>query len=1053
MRPLKLEMTAFGTYAEKTVIDFTKLDNGVYLITGDTGAGKTTIFDAIIFALYGNASGEYRSPEMLHSDYVDKSVPTVVRLEFEVGGNVHTIERKLRYAKERSTGQYKDKPDMSVCFHEYGKTAVELKTTVEARVKELLGLDEKQFKKIIMLAQGEFSRFLHADSGERGVILGKLFDTKEYEVFQNSLKAALTKMEKERTEKGALIDMKLSGFIRPDDLSPEESALLNKDNPLFMETLERLSRDDNELLNKIRSDSKALSAKKDEMIKRREAAKTANERLMEKEDAQRRYNILLGEIPKIEAAEREKVLFEKALHVVYHEKKLLDDISREIEMTEKSVSELNSNGKRLGFRRIELQKAAESTAAMDNKLKNVLIPGISEIDRSLDQYAEVDILRAKITANASAASKLQWDKALAESRLKKLAEDKKSITERIRDTGNVGERTEKLSAQYNTAVDRHTMLDDLRSGILRVNALSDEEGEKVYNLALQHEKCEWADNEYNRLYRRFINGQASCLAAELRAEIMRTGRGICPVCRTEFCGGEHKFADVSAETPDRNAVDAADEKRKAAERKKQSAEKALDNVRAQISAAKENLLKNAAPVFGSSIAWEQLASGEMIGNAIAESENTLMQLENELEKCRADGELLDKLTAMHENTEKQLQAEQERYDTAAVKLADTMNIAAALNAQLEEKKRGLKFGSKAEAEKEKQLLEKEFQHITDAIKKAEDDLKNVSEAIAANDGMLSTKSAQLADAQSRYVQQQERYLTVMTHSGFNDEGEYLAALSLSGNTDGESWLRARNEMINSYNSALCSAKEVMVRCTEAADGIEYADLTEIDKELIAVNEVIEAASRQLMAQSEKCSLNNSIISDIKAVRAEMDSERKAYERIRRLSDTAQPTSGIKVTFERFVIGRTFREILHYANLRLIEVSGGRFEFVHSIKAQHGGSTAGLELKLLDNRTGIIRPVQSVSGGEGFLASLSLALGLSDVVQNHSGGVKIDSMFIDEGFGSLDGGHLDNAINILMSLAGDSRQIGIISHVDKLEEAIHRKLAVKGSSTGSTVTII
>ena len=439
----------------------------------------------------------------------------------------------------------------------------------------------------------------------------------------------------------------------------------------------------------------------------------------------------------------------------------------------------------------------------------------------------------------------------------------------------------------------------------------------------------------------------------------------------------------------------------------------------------------------------------MLFRSNAEKQN----LEAELSDCRNAQEQLESLISRQHENESILRSEGDNLKEISDELLNISGELAGLNAKYEEMRSGLEFSSKSEAENELYELEKEKNEITETIKASDELLKEISGELAENEGSLSANHDKLSDAEKRKASQKEKFISVLYDCGFADEQAYTAALSANGDSDAETWIKNQREYINNYNNSLCSAKDNLDKCILAANGAEYTDISVIEADISAVNMEIETAENSYTNQSVKYSKNKEIADDIKRIFKEIENDRGAFERIRKLAETAEPSTGIRLTFERFVIGKTFREILDFANIRLLEVSGGRFEFIHETKAQRGNASAGLELQILDNRTGTIRRADSISGGESFLASLSLALGLSDVVQNHAGGIKIDSMFIDEGFGTLDGTRLDNAINILNSLAGDSRQIGIISHVDKLEESIPRKIIVKTGTDGSTVTIM
>jgi len=772
MRPLKLSMTAFGPYAEKTIIDFSELNQGVYLIMGDTGAGKTTIFDAIVFALYGEGSGSGRNSDMFHSDYVDKFTDTEVELIFSCHNKEYKVIRTIHYKKKRGGGVGSiSKNALLYCPEEM---PIEKETSVNAKITEILGLDEKQFRQIVMLAQGEFRKFLESKSDAREQILGKLFDNRIYVDFQNRLKTAAEELKKSREEKERTI-----GFYLTDNISFEE-------------------------------------------------------------------------------------------------------LEHQAEETRKKISALEEQIFRKKQKIEELQKEQQTAKNYNDKL--------TESVRIAENYIAVT---TDIEEKNTVCAELQKRKTENDQKLPLLDEIKIRIQELKKTLDELKTRTKKLKEQEAVFVKKKVFL---------------------VNAEMQFEKATVTFVEKNRL---FLAGQAGILAKELAKQIDETGEGICPVCGNFVNhSGKEKLCSVKEEIPTQDEVEAARER-------------------------------------------------------MNKAQKTAME-------CAKDCEVQKKTIELMKNELSEL-TEQLLKESNTVDMSDLLEKA-------EDK---LKF-----LQEQKQSLEIE--------------IRDTDSKLNRNLVLLSNLQGQ----QKHLIQQKEAVAAAIEKLCIENP-----------------WLNAYKETLvpmDNYNMSLFeyeAAKKAL----------------EKDREMYVI-----AYDKQKNA-----------LKMVSKLRKELDETENAYQKLWKLSALANGQSGEggKYSFSRYVLGTFFEEIIDHANYHLNHMTGGKYELIRKEEAERKNESAGLGMVILDAYTGEQRDTASLSGGESFQVSLSLALGLSDVVRSHSGGFTLDTMFIDEGFGSLDEQSLDQAMEVLHELSGDSRQIGIISHVGKLSESISQKIYVKRTPKGSSIQII
>lgn len=925
MRPLQLTMTAFGPYAEKTRIDFRKLDQGVYLICGDTGSGKTTIFDAIVFALYGEGSGSGRSSEMFHSDYVDKFTDTEVELTFSCGEKEYRICRTIHYKKKRGGGIGGiTKQALLYCGQE---EPLEKETAVNGKVTEILGLDEKQFRQIVMLAQGEFRKFLESKSDAREQILGKLFDHRIYVDFQNRLKMAAEKLRQERE----VCEQEIK-FCTAEAGSEEALENLAKEAAEEKEAVEKLLKEEQEI--------------QEQLQNRKQKAQLYQERQEEVKKCRQTLEML--EQKRAEETEKLKTL---------EEKKVLND-----------------------------QKLPE--------LEQWKIR-IRELEKCMEDYERLRILTKELE-NLQEKRRISRQRSQeGASSLAKCQEEQKIWSEQL----ETYKDTEVLAAKAEHALleeeERRKRLSSLKERMRKISVLEKELEKEKDLLAEKNAHFEKTGQVFFAQYRHFLAGQAGILAKELSDRLKEQKEAICPVCGSAVTKEQQNhFALSEEEVPTQKQVDLAKSQMEAAQTFAMEQAKLCEVKNQAIVIEKQEALQNAQTFFEERISLKELQKPEM-----------LEQLEMAQEiRCREKAEVLkqyqeavlqkkalEKKAAKSAEHEKTLE---KSLNQCKKDLGDLEKACAVAEKEVETIQGGLLAASKEEAKQELEMRKLQLRQSEEAFRQTEEALQQMKVVFGNLQGQIET------------VQQQKR----------------TAKASL--------------EQLMEENTEEISLEKLQTEIREHE--MKRKDLEKQREEAVLLWNSYERSRKKA-----------------EELRRELNKTEKAYQTLSELSSLANGQSGEggKYSFSRYVLGTFFEEILSQANEHLNRMAGGKYELIRKEEADRKNESAGLGMLIYDAYTGEQRDTASLSGGESFQVSLSLALGLSDVVRSHSGGYALDTMFIDEGFGSLDEQALDQAMAVLQELSEGSRQIGIISHVNKLSENIMQKIAVKKTPKGSSVQVI
>lgn len=1083
MRPTKLVMSAFGPYADVCDIDFDALGtSGVYLVCGDTGAGKTMIFDAICYALFGEASGDVkggaRAVSSLRSDYAESTANTYVELWFDYRGKPYRIKRNPAYerVKTRGAGTTEQKARAELEFPD-GRI-INQPRVVNNEVKKLLGIDVGQFKQIVMLAQGEFRKLLTADTETRALIFRKLFGTEMYESIQERLAEESRKLERDADK----LNDQIKGFALAAQFEPGSGTEI-------------------ELKEKQSSQVPFGEWLKDALEEQLAADEPQHEELLKTVDALRRTwaetNTLLKRV-------------ENRAHYEAERKRLLDELARKQEETAQL---------RVAFEAQLTQDAARNAATERAVYIEGMLPKYAELERAEHELkarmaaredARVSLAQAQQAAEASAQKLGDYTLAMAELVGADLAlerakvaldtaerdaeaartardaalelRDKESVAARAgtalvnaqasRDEAARGEddaalalaSTQKVLLEFGGApaelASAQAEHKEASSRLVNAQALVKErerlargieESREPYNDALK--RYQTAESEHtaalvllNNLQKRQREGRAGILAADLIE-----GQP-CPVC-----GSTHhpKPATSGVTIPSDEEIDEA----------------AADEAASVVELAEATgLAENRKAVLEEK--QSHLADFDRKHGGAQGVEGALVQAQSALSEAEARLSAAEARLAEHERAQHDADVAKTLHERAALRLKEA-EVACqkaheeyiAAQASLETLRAsggvlGVEEADKACSAAEKGLVE--ARSAADVAQAKADKLLTTQAALDAAQAaqmeaaacLDSAKAAfEMVSGEYRLIEGKVEHIKADLEFGGKDEAETealrlrtLAAELLAKRTAAETALRNNESAIGTCKTSLENYERYL------------ADIPSIDIEATTKErDAVEAKGKQLGSEANnlmvRIEANRSCLRSLENTLVKQADIEGRYGRVKQLADvaTGNLSGQTKIRFEAYVQAIYFDKVIDAANARLKALTSGQFELIRYSEGD-GRSKAGLGLYVIDSFTGRTRDASSLSGGESFQASLCLALGLSDVVQAHAGGIEFDTMFVDEGFGSLDQGALGNAISLLSDLSGGTKLVGIISHVEDLKANIPKKIVVTKDRGGSRVSM-
>ncbi len=1054
MRPLELEMTAFGSYAEKACVPFSELRQGLYLVAGDTGAGKTTIFDAVVFALYGRASGKDRSPAMLHSDYVDKSTDTVVKLRFEEGGKEYTVHRSIHFPRKRGTeGGFGDQ-QISALLEEPDREPTEGADKVTKRIEELLGLNAEQFRKIVMLAQGEFREFLKADSDKKNEILGKLFDNSEYVRYQNLLSGARDELARRRGKRQEELQLLMGSVFRaPEDPGEEGTEGFLPGHPALLENLTALTEREQGGLDALKARQEQLRQRISELDRQKGAALELNERFAALQRLERELAALEGRRTEMQLRQKRLERADLALHRV---SPFLEGRERAEQARRRSAEELQLQ--LLEERRREQELAQAQVQAAENGKRE---ERLRELELQL-RGSEEQLKRLRELAETRTRLRLlQAERSEAEGREQMLSRRREETEQKL---GKLLLRLEELDGAEALVLQRQGRWEQCRAREEALRALQtecaalrrDEEtlSEEEETLSRLAGEALEAEREHHRLYQALLAGQAGIMAARLRREIAEKGRAACPVCGSSLQASQEVFFARGGEhAPTQEQVDRAKTRLDRAERARSQQDKRREALAARLQSRREAAAAAGAKLLPDSDSWEKLTDGRLEAE-LAAGIGQKAAAETALEEAKALEQERQTLRQSRGEWERQLKSISEEREKLLSRLQELRAAEESLKTLEREKGAGLLYSTAQEAEEAQSAMLREQNALQTALEQSRTRLEQARTRHDTALGSLQEKKRLAEDREREALLAEEKLGEALVRAGFRDDAEAREALSPAGEKDPAAWLLEEQKSIGDWEAALLHKGNELLQQRESLRGKEPADLPRITGELQEENEALSRCGEE-MTRMETLLLNHrQVLERASAAREALARSNRSWRRLERLGSLAAGMNGEggRLSFDRYAMGAVFREILEVANRRMDTMSGGRYQLIHRSASDRRNAKAGLEIQVLDLSTGQLRGSESLSGGEGFFTSLSLALGLADVVQNRSGGRSLDALFIDEGFGSLSGGVLDKALEVLGQLSEGKRLVGIISHVEQLEECIPQKIRVESGERGSRLAL-
>lgn len=1017
----QLTLSAFGPYAGEETVDFTPFTGRVFLITGDTGAGKTTIFDGITFALFGKTSGTVRSEKTLRSQHAAPDAKSFAKLTFMVGERTYTAYRATDSKKKSDhylsddAGGYWERND-----------------EIADMIYRLTGFDHESFCRVSMLAQGEFDRFLRLDSNERGATLRKLFATELYDRFRLLLKEQADRAEENikllrRDYENALADepLDIPQERRSADFAEEISALLS----------DKISAAEQEAL-KLRGDIDSLDRQLADIAAEKAAAQQHNKALDELLAARLHYNALSGKAEQL--AENKKLLdrLNRAAALTADYNKV---VSLRAGVTEGEISLAHLS-----------EQAEEATAA-----RNAAAEEMRLCDEAKPQLEEFAGEIARLSALLPKFEEAQQAEKAAEAARAALEREQTAAEACAADTEKNAEHIRQLSAQLAQAEQQSAQIPHLRDiggqlekKLADIGALFDsmaqlEENQQRRLAAAQEqrraaEQCAQAEQDYHRTAADYHLNAAAMLAQQLRDG----SRQRCPVCGSL----DHpQLAELPENAPTERQLNEAEKRMKKEKSALDKADKALNSADAAFITARNRAEDRYYALLGQKL--DTSRCNEVLSALKMESEDALRENNALLLQCSGAAEEIPALEQQKKLAEQQAAALESSSRAIAQRLAENQHKYAAACAVANEKAAALGGETQQGVQQQLAIVKDRSSALSQRIDLAREAFAEADKRCAAAQTEYSAESKRLKENKNALAAAESMLTAAMSQHGFNSEAELCGSFSDKSERD------AISAEIEQYGTDLAAAEATMNKCAEAANGENRADIEALSEkearlrvQLAACRSMETAAGTELARLSDKLKRLDELLCGSASAAAEASA-------LKRLYQITAGQLGSKVSLERYVQGQLFDRVLDRANDRLYHLSSGRYRFERRAVNSNARSTAGLDINIIDNNTGAksARDVSTLSGGERFLASFALAVGLSDFALEQGGAKRSDVLFVDEGFSALDENTFELALEVINRLSDHNRTVGIVSHVKEIQQRFpDRRVYIEKGRNGSRI---
>ena len=1065
MKPILLTMQAFGSYGEKTEIDFQK-GGDFFLISGDTGSGKSTIFDAMMFALYGEVStnGSGKENELL-SQFVDvRNDKPLVSLVFtahqhgqEETYKITRTPRHIRPAKRTGAKQQEEGETAELLMPDGSQYPGKLSNT-NRKIEELVGLTADQFRKVVMIAQGEFMDFLRANSDKKTKLLRDLLKTRYYDDLTGKLKDLAREKNKAAQTQRAKLSL-IAGNAVTEGLPEEDAQALEAAKGTVVTGAEKLQPEQVDTLAEVLSavcarlqlqqgelakQQTAAQNDRDECMKRIEAAQPLMQRFKELEDAEKTLQECAAQADEIEKKRgligkiRDAWAIEPKYQRMKDAQKALTDAQRELAAKQQELPQLKQTAADAAafHQQMEKTKDAATTqcAEVETKVEKALktFDALDEAEKALRQAEEADT-KAKTDAESA----------------KKALDDFKKQEDAWR---TQEAELQGAEAAYEVCKQQNQQYRDLKKSLEDLHGNQKDVQEKARQAAAAKDAYASATQKYQREQKAyddyrlgFLNAQAGLLARELAP-----GKP-CPVCgalehpapcqltqenqqlNREQLERRRKAADDAAKAQEEKAKESESAQVKLTERQK-AAEEAERKLVENAKNIRENVpMATAADVEAMLTAW--LPELQSASKSVQAKVDALKKVRENLDGAKAEREKLEKAAADAQETAKSTtvkKAEAEKtWNLHQEELSGgtyrTREDAVAQRTQAQEAKQKAEAAASQAAEKERQAQKAETE-CTARIQQLDAEMPQKQANAEEFNQQYQQTMAEKSQDEAQWRQLAETYPDVKIADRLQEEAE-------------------------AFKEKKTAAEEKRKTAQNAIAGREKPNMEQLNAAFEAAKAAWEKASAALKAAENLHSGNANVLKDLRDGREPLAEACKAANTAQHLSDVMAGTeSGNRMNLETFVQRSYMEKILCDANRRFRDMSNGQFELkLINVEDAGEGKNKGLDLEAYSIVTGKTRSVNTLSGGESFMAALSLALGMADQIQAATAAIHLDVMFIDEGFGSLSDNARNEAVNILKEMAGKQRQIGIISHVSELKDEIENQLIVKKDDRGSYIS--
>ncbi|WP_050937857.1 AAA family ATPase [Vibrio harveyi] len=1010
MKPIKLTMQAFGPFAQTETIEFDKLGtNPLFLINGPTGSGKTSILDAICFALYGETTGNERQGIQMRCDMAAPTLLTEVTLEFSLHGKSYRVIRSPEQEAPKARGEGMTVRKHTAALYEITdeeKLITSKTTQVKTEVTNIIGLNETQFRQVMVLPQGKFRELLLATSKEREEIFGQLFQTDIYKKIEYALKDKASAISKAKDEfdnqiRGAL---QVAGVSSEAELTEQREAL-----SVQFESVQKQEQESLAQLNALKTELQKAEALSNE-FKKREQAEIALKQHLEQSDAVSSRQLQLDNAKKASKVELPYVTLQSASKQTQELEQKVAKLSQDLTVANDAVKSKEGALQTAKEQAAQLPKLTEQQYQLEG-MKGKLVEK-SELEKAIN---------AGLTQKSEFEATLKKYIALKEKLTLEAQQGQKSLDQARVDVASIGTVEAEIKQQQRLMQDLQK-LTGLNQELAKLDALTPSKQASVDQAKARYVELQ---RSADTLELSWHNAQAAVLAQRLQAGEM------CPVCGSvehpqpaQFVGEEVTKVQVQ------NARNIEREGQVALNQLSNQLEQhniAVGQYKQQIEQLSVELGHNASMDLGA-----LQASMQQLNERLQQlSSINLVQLEqsvNELnQRCvTGEGKINDLQNQMVANE-----------STIKVNQEQLAKLSASLDA---------KYSSLEVLEQDIVAIQKQIRELNTAFESAQNHLQQAVLAKTNIESQLTTNQQWLNEALGRLNTAKTDWAQALQTSAFEDEAQFLAS-----KVD-EAEMQIWQQEIDAFKQTQIKLEQTLADLSSTLKDLALPDLEGFNVKLNSVQQSYVEARNQLDSTRSLFERLEKVRNDIATLHDKNTKLEDEYKVFGTLYDVASGKTGSRISLHRFVLGVLLDDVLIQASQRLSLMSKGRYILARKTEGFKGAAGRGLDLVVEDSYTGKTRDVATLSGGESFMAALALALGLSDVVQSYSGGIRLDTLFIDEGFGSLDPESLDLAIQTLVDLQQTGRMIGVISHVSELKEQMAQRIDVDPSRLGSTVSV-